>query len=231
MATVIGVIGESGSGKTTSLRNLDPSTTYIIDADGKGLCWRGWRSQYSKELKNYSKIDMQGRVVNYMRYANDQMPHIKTVVVDTLNGVMVGEERAHKDEKNFDKWADLAWNIWDIITYANSMREDMAVVLCAHSETVDDDNGRRFTRILTNGRKLNKLKPETKMRAVLHAYRDENGAYVFGVHSRDSIAKTPFGLYDDVEAVPNDIAKVISDIREFDGVAMEGGGPDAGGEE
>ena len=174
MATVIGVIGESGSGKTTSLRNLDPSTTYIIDADGKGLCWRGWRKQYSKAAKNYSRIDMQQRVVNYMRYANDQMPHIKTVVVDTINGVMVAEERAHKDEKNYDKWADLAWNIWDIITYANTMRDDMVVVLCAHSETVDDDNGRRFTRILTNGRKLNKLKPETKMRAVLHAYRDDD---------------------------------------------------------
>lgn len=227
MATVIGVIGESGSGKTTSLRNLDPATTYIIDADGKGLCWRGWRNQYNKAAKNYSRIDMQQRVVNYMRYANDQMPHIKTVVVDTINGVMVAEERAHKDEKNYDKWADLAWNIWDIITYANTMRDDMVVVLCAHSETVDDDNGRRFTRILTNGRKLNKLKPETKMRAVLHAYRDDDGNYVFGVHARDSIAKVPFGLYDDVETVPNDLAKVIADFREFDGSEPDGEVDDA----
>ena len=218
MATVIGVIGESGSGKTTSLRNLDPAHTYIIDADGKGLCWRGWRAQYNRENKNYSKIDMQQRVVNYMRYANDEMPHINVVVVDTINGVMVGEERAHKDEKNFDKWADLAWNIWDIITYANSMRDDMTVVLCAHSETVDDETGRRFTRILTNGRKLNKLKPETKMRAVLHAFRDADGNYVFGVHANNSIAKTPLGLYDEVETIPNDIAKVINDLREYDGL-------------
>lgn len=222
MATVIGVIGESGSGKTTSLRNLDPATTYIIDADGKGLCWRGWRGQYSTANKNYSKVDTQNKVVAYMRYANDEMPHIKTVVVDTINGVMIAEERAHKDEKTYDKWADLAWHIWDIITYANNMRDDLTVILCAHSETLDDDNGRRFTRILTNGRKLNKLKPETKMRAVLHAYRDENGDYVFGVHAHDSIAKMPYGLYDDVETVPNDIAQVIADIREFDGESSEG---------
>ncbi len=43
MANLIAIMGESGSGKTTSLRNLDPSTTYIFDADKKGLSWRGWK--------------------------------------------------------------------------------------------------------------------------------------------------------------------------------------------
>ena len=45
MAKVIGIIGESGSGKTTSCRNLDPKTTYYIDCDKKGLSWKGWRKQ------------------------------------------------------------------------------------------------------------------------------------------------------------------------------------------
>ena len=52
MANVICIAGESGSGKTTSLRNLNPLETYIIDADKKGLSWRGWKKQYSLEQKN-----------------------------------------------------------------------------------------------------------------------------------------------------------------------------------
>lgn len=51
MANVICIAGESGSGKTTSLRNLNPSETYIIDADKKGLSWRGWKKHYSIEKK------------------------------------------------------------------------------------------------------------------------------------------------------------------------------------
>lgn len=48
MSKVICIMGESGSGKTTSMRNLDPKSTYYIDADKKGLSWKGWRKQYNK---------------------------------------------------------------------------------------------------------------------------------------------------------------------------------------
>ena len=51
MANIIGIMGESGSGKTTSMRNLDPKSTYYIDCDKKGLSWRGWKKQYNAEAK------------------------------------------------------------------------------------------------------------------------------------------------------------------------------------
>ena len=49
MATVIGVMGESGSGKTTAMRNLNPKETFYIDSDMKGLNWKGWKEQYSTD--------------------------------------------------------------------------------------------------------------------------------------------------------------------------------------
>lgn len=57
MSKVICIAGESGSGKTTSLRNLPPDQTYYIDCDKKGLSWKGWRDQYNKEKKNYKATD------------------------------------------------------------------------------------------------------------------------------------------------------------------------------
>ena len=57
MGRVIGIMGESGSGKTTAMMNLDPYTTYYIDADKKGLSWAGWRKQYSTSEGNYWVTD------------------------------------------------------------------------------------------------------------------------------------------------------------------------------
>lgn len=67
MSKVICIAGESGSGKTTSMRNLDPKSTYYIDADKKGLSWKGWRKQYNKENKNYFACDDASVVRQYIK--------------------------------------------------------------------------------------------------------------------------------------------------------------------
>ena len=92
MANIIGIMGESGSGKTTSMRNLDPSTTYYIDCDKKGLSWRGWKKQYNAEAKNYYCTDQQANVLKIMQGINNDRPHIKTIVIDTLNGIIAANE-------------------------------------------------------------------------------------------------------------------------------------------
>ena len=216
MATVIGVMGESGSGKTTGMRNLDPSTTYYIDCDGKGLSWRGWMAQYNEANKNYCRTDDQNKVMAYLASINSGAPHIKVVVIDTLNGIMVADEGRRRREKGYDKWTDLAWAVWDIVCYALTMRDDMTIVFTAHVQTDSDDNGRVHSRIKTSGRKLDKMQIETKLQALLFAKRDGDGNYVYEVHANNSTAKTPPGLYD-TETVPNDIVTVINDLREYFG--------------
>lgn len=221
MANTICIMGESGSGKTTSLRNLDPSSTYIIDCDKKGLNWRGWRSMYNAERKNYASIDGNQQVLSYLMNINANAPHIKTVVVDTLNGIMVADERRRKDEKGYDKWSDLAWAVYDIVDFALKMRDDLTVVFTAHSQTDRDDNGVVFTRIKTSGKKLDKITLESKMRTVLHAKRID-GEYVFETRSDTSTAKDGMGgALPDV--IPNDVREVIRAIDEFDnGGAADG---------
>lgn len=216
MATVIGIMGDSGSGKTTSLRNLDPSSTFIIDTDGKGLSWRGWKRDYNEENKNYCRTDDQNRVMAYLASINSGAPHIRVVVVDTLNGIMVADEGRRRAEKGFDKWSDLAWAVWDIVNYALTMRDDITVILTAHAQTDRDDSGFVHSRIKTSGRKLDKLQIETKLQALLFAKRNADGEYVFEVHSNNSTAKTPLGLYED-ETIPNDAARVVNDLSAYYG--------------
>ena len=98
MSRVICIAGESGSGKTTSMRNLDPASTYYIDADKKGLSWKGWRQQYNKENKNYTACDDANIVRQYIRKIAEGCPQIKVIVVDTINGLMIADEMRRSKE-------------------------------------------------------------------------------------------------------------------------------------
>lgn len=215
MSRVIGVMGESGSGKTTSMRNLDPKTTFYIDCDKKGLSWKGWRNQYSEKAKNYFRTNMVGTVATLLDKINkqDNMKHIKVVVIDTLNGLMVADEMRRSKEKGFDKWVDLAQCIWDLVDNSLEMRENLTIIFVCHSQTQKEDDGYTFTRIKTSGKKLDKLSIESKLTTVLHAVC-EGGEYKFWVHANNSTAKTPLGAFEDNE-VENDIVKVLEVLKDY----------------
>ena len=215
MANVIGVMGESGSGKTTSMRNLDPKTTFYIDCDKKGLSWKGWKKAYSTDKKNYYKTDLIGTVATLLDKINtqDNMKHIKVAVIDTLNGLMVADEVHRMKEKGYDKWIDLAQCVWELLDHLYTLRDDLTVIVICHSQTQKEDDGYTFTRIKTSGKKLDKLCIETKLTTVLHAVC-EGGEYKFKVHSDNSTAKTPMGAFEDDE-IENDITKVLEALKEY----------------
>ena len=213
MAKVICIAGESGSGKTTSMRNLDPATTYYIDADKKGLSWKGWRNQYNTEKKNYLKCDDVNIVRNYINSVAEKCPKIKVIVVDTINGLMVADEMRRSKEKGYDKWVDLATGVLDLIVNCYDYRDDLTIVFTAHTQTETDESGYRFTRIQTSGKKLNKIVLESKFTTVLLA-KCVDGKYLFETQANNSTAKSPMGAFDDFE-IENDIVKVIDALKDF----------------
>ena len=204
------IIGTSGSGKTTSLEKLDPKQTVYLDADGKGLSWKGWRKQYNKENKNYFQCDAPEQIFSLMQTIDEKQKQIKFLVIDTLNGCMVADEMRRAKEKTYDKWMDLAQSVYGIVDYSNKMRDDLTVILIGHTQTSDDG----FTCMLTNGRKLNKICLESKMTTVLLSRINENGEYVFETRARNSTAKTPRGAFD-ADEIPNDITLVIDALKDF----------------
>ena len=204
------IIGTSGSGKTTSLEKLDPKQTFYIDADGKGLSWKGWRKQYNKENKNYFQCDAPEQIFSLMQAIDEKQKQIKFLVIDTLNGCMVADEMRRAKEKAYDKWMDLAQSVYNIVDYSNKMRDDLTVILIGHTQTSDDG----FTCMLTNGRKLNKICLESKMTTVLLSRINDNGEYVFETRAKNSTAKTPRGAFD-ADEIPNDITLVIDALKDF----------------
>ena len=204
------IIGTSGSGKTTSLEKLDPKQTFYIDADGKGLSWKGWRKQYNKENKNYFQCDAPEQIFSLMQTIDEKQKQIKFLVIDTLNGCMVADEMRRAKEKAYDKWMDLAQSVYSIVDYSNKMRDDLTVILIGHTQTSDDG----FTCMLTNGRKLNRIWLESKMTTVLLSRINDNGEYVFETRAKNSTAKTPRGAFDNDE-IPNDITLVIDALKDF----------------
>lgn len=214
MAAIL-IMGESGSGKTTSMRNLDPKTTMYIDCDKKGLAWKGWRSQYNTENKNYFSCDDPDIVLTLLKRVNreDQFQHITVCVIDTLNGMMVADEMKRSKEKGYDKWQDLAFSVYSIVDYALTVRDNLTVIFTAHSQTDHDENGYLFTRTKTSGKKLDKIVLESKFPVVLLA-KGDNGQYVFETHANHSTAKTPLGAFEGNQ-IPNDITAVLEALKEY----------------
>lgn len=215
MAKTICIMGESGAGKTTSMRNLDPKTTFYIDCDKKGLSWKGWRNQFTRENQNYWDTDNPSTVMQLLEKINTQenMKHIETVVVDTINGVMVAEEMRNAKVQGYGKWTDLAQYVWEIFDYCLTMRDDVTVIIVAHSITDTDDNGIVFTHIRTNGRKLEKIVLESKLTTVLLA-ECKDGKYILHTRADRSTVKTPLGAFEEDE-IENDITKVLKALEEY----------------
>ena len=213
MAQLIGIMGEAGSGKSTSLRNLNPSETFYCDCDGKGLNWKGWKEQYSEEKKNYIRSSFPQVIIRYLRGIAEKAPDIHYFVVDTVNNLMVSDEMRRCKEKSYDKWMDMASNIWELVDLPSTFRDNLTVILLFHTQTELTDYGYEFTRIKTNGRKTEKNNIDSKFNWLLRAVK-QGDQYLLSTTSHFDTARTPFESFKD-EYIPNDITKVLEVMTEF----------------
>lgn len=213
MAQLLGIMGEPGTGKSTSLRTLPPEETFYCDCDGKGLNWRGWRKQYNTENKNYLKSSFPQIVLKYMDNIAEKAPHIHYFVIDTMNNLMVSDEMRRCKEKGYDKWMDLAACVWDMVDRPSTYRDDLTIILLFHTQTEMTDFGYEFTRIKTNGRKTEKNNIDSKFNWLLRSVKQDD-KYYFETTAHNSTARTPLEAFSE-EYIPNDIMEVIKVMKEF----------------
>lgn len=213
MARLIGIMGEPGTGKSTSLKNLNPDETFYCDCDGKGLNWRGWRQQYSSEKKNYVKTNFPQIVIKYLENVAEKAPHVKYFVIDTVNNLMVSDEMRRCREKGYDKWIDAAACVWDLVDMPVTLRDDLTVILLFHTQTEMTDDGYMFTRIKTNGRKTEKNNIDSKFNWLFRSVKID-GKYYFETTANNSTARTPYEAFKEA-LIPNDITTILNVMEEF----------------
>ena len=193
MGNLIGIYGEPGSGKSTSLKKLPSNETLYIDADMKGLNWKGWKNDYNGEKKNYIKTNYPQLAIKYLQLA--EKGSYKYVVVDTVNNLMVADEMRRCKEKTYDKWWDLASCIWDLVDLPGTFREDLTVILLFHSQTDMTEDGYRFSKIKTNGRKTEKNNIDSKFNWLLRTVKQDDGKYYFETNANNSTTRTPLDAF------------------------------------
>jgi hypothetical protein len=221
MGKLILVIGASGSGKSTSLRNLNSDSTFVITPNSKPLPFRGSKAKYNKENKTLGVVKTLPGLGQALKSINDNAPHIKTVIVEDFNHQLTARVMADASKAGFAKWGQLAQDTYNALLQAEeSYRDDLTIVVLAHSDTSMDSNGVSKTTLATVGKMLdNQVKIPSYATYMFHAViRDgEDGPqHVFQTNSADGReAKSPMGCFDDLY-IDNDLASILETIENYE---------------
>tara|TARA_R100000656_G_C3880459_1_gene114292 strand:+ start:61 stop:396 length:336 start_codon:yes stop_codon:yes gene_type:complete len=107
MSELIGIVGESGTGKSTALRTLDPKETLIISCIGKPVPIPGWKKNY-KPFKgkegNFFVSDIADEIIKCMTHVSESRPDLKNIVIDDWQYTMSNEYMRRSTEKGFEKF-------------------------------------------------------------------------------------------------------------------------------
>jgi len=197
------ILGESGSGKTTSLRNFDPNDIVFLNVSAKALPFKG-RFTIERKGATYSKIAeaLASNVVN-------------TYVIDDSNYLMAFDSFDKAKETGYTKFTDMAKNFYDMLKFIiEKTPDDTIVYLMAHTEQ-SEVTGK--IKMKTIGKMLDsQLTVEGLFTIVLMAEADQ-GNYHFITHSDGTnTCKSPMGMFED--KIDNDLKFVDDTIREYWGL-------------
>lgn len=211
MANVTMILAQSGSGKSTSIRNLDPKDTMVIKVVDKPFPFR------SKSWKKFDKKTKEGSYIVTDDYAviNSVFNKIgeinkKIIVIDDSQYLMSNEFMKRSSEKGFDKFTEIGKKYWEMLRNASNLPEDIRVYILSHTEEKDGK-----TKIKTIGNLLDdKITLEGLVTIVLGC-GVENGKHFFTTQNNGSnTEKSPIGMFEEYR-IDNDLKIVDDAICEY----------------
>ena len=111
---LIGIVGATGTGKSTSIKHLDPKSTYIINTAKKELPFKGAEKLYNPENKNYKEVDEIVEITRLIKTISEKAPHIKNIVIEDSNYMMAFRMADKANEVGYTKFTVMAKDIFPI---------------------------------------------------------------------------------------------------------------------
>jgi hypothetical protein len=196
------ILGESGSGKTFAIKNMDPEKVGVFLVEKPRLPFR-------KEFRckrNATYLDIMKTLAD---------PKLKQYVIDDSQYIMANEYFDRASEKGYDKFVDIGANFRNLVHLVNNELPDDVIVYFLHHPETDSNTGRLKAK--TIGKMLDeKLTLEGCFDIVLHA-RTDGAEHWFSTQSDGTdTAKSPEEMFE--AKIPNDLAFVDKTIREYYGM-------------
>ena len=226
MAQSVLVISESGAGKSTSIKNLKPEETFIINVANKPLPFKGWKKLYpiwsreNQEGRMYTKSGA-NEIMACLKYINEKRPEIKNIVIDDLQYMSAFEYFEKVDQKGFEKFNKIAKDLATVARYPKDMREDLIVYMLTHAEETMDAYGEKRIKAKTLGKMIdNSLTLEGLFSVVLFAKVKKNKEggmnYIFETkNDGTNTCKAPFEMFETSE-IENDLDLVRQAIIKYE---------------
>lgn len=226
MSNLVLVMGESGSGKSTSIKSLNPKETIVFNILGKRLPFKGSAANYNDENKNIFKIEKYDTILTYLDSINTKKPEVKNIVIDDAIYIMRTEFFDRSKEVGFNKYNELADHFRKIIAKCGSLRDDLNIFMLLHTESIEADGSIVGYKSSSVGKLLDKMyRPEENTAITLFAQPkfDDKGKATYGFYTHkmkvngiEIPAKTPEGMFEE-DWIPNDLGLVCKAMKEYYG--------------
>lgn len=192
------ILGESGTGKSASLRNFGSDDLIVINVANKPL-------PFKNKIKNIATDDYR-EIISTLKNNNK-----KIVVIDDAQYLMANEFMRRAREKGFDKFTEIAQNFWLLVDMVKSLPQDQIVYFMAHIER--DQNGNE--KIKTIGKLLDEKITVEGMFTIVLKTCVADGVYTFLTqNSGHDTVKSPIGMFSSY-AIDNDLKYVDEKIRNY----------------
>ena len=225
MSELIAVVGQTGTGKSTSVENLDPKETVVINIVGKPLPFRGWKQNYTAGIQqggNFLVSHDAAQIVTVLKYIDKDRPDIKQIIIDDFQYLMSTEFMNRANETGWQKFTDIAKHVWDVLDTGKSLREDLKVIILSHDEIIMENFAPK-RKIKTIGKLLDdKVTLEGLFTIVFFTEvkkdKQKNELTYNFITQNDgtTTAKSPKGMFSNF-TIPNDLSLVMSSIDAYYG--------------
>lgn len=228
MSNLVCLAGLSNSGKSTSLRTLEPESTFIISCTNKQLQIPGFRRKYPKvEIKdkklvgNWYVQNKYDKIENILELVSKTRPEIKVVVLDDINYLLSNETFENATTKGYEKFTLMAKNYYDLLTNCQLLRDDLTIVVISHTENFGTDLDPQY-RLWTTGKMLtNQINLDGMFSYIIYSERivdDVDGEVHYRFKTRtdgNDTCRSVAGCFDEKYIEP-DMKLVIDTINAFE---------------